>query len=333
LESSPVPSRTVGVLMINLGTPDAPDAASIRRYLREFLSDRRVVDLPAWLWQPVLHGLLLPLRTRKLVTRYAQVWLEDGSPLLVWSQRQASAVQARLAADNQANVHVALSMRYGQPSIAHALQTLQNKGCGRILIVPMYPQYARSTTATAVDAVTAQAAKLPTPPDLRVIEDFHDEPEYVNALAAQLTRHWAQHGRSEKTLLSFHSLPVKMIRQGDPYHDQCLQTAVHLRQRLGMDEENLQITFQSRFGRQQWLQPCTLETLGDWGRQGVKSVDVLCPGFLADCLETLEEIQLRGRAAFLEAGGQTLHYLPCLNDDAGWAQGFADIITRHLPGW
>jgi len=333
LASSPFLSQPVGVLMINLGTPDAPEAVSIRRYLREFLSDKRVVDLPAWLWQPVLRGLLLPLRTRKLVARYAQVWLEDGSPLLVWSQKQARAVHALLSAKNRASIHIALGMRYGQPSIAHALKTLQDQGCERILIAPMYPQYSRSTTATAVDAVNQEAAKLPMPPDLRVLEDFHEEPEYVNALAAQLAHHWAQHGRSDKTLLSFHSLPVKMIRQGDPYHDQCLQTAACLRQRLGMSEQDLQITFQSRFGRQQWLQPCTLETLRDWGRQGIKTVDVLCPGFLADCLETLEEIQLRGRAAFLGAGGQTLHYLPCLNDDAQWAQGFADIITRHLQGW
>jgi len=326
---SPAP---VGVLLINLGTPDAPDAPAIRRYLREFLSDRRVVDLPAWLWQPVLRGVILPFRTRKLVAKYAQVWRKDGSPLLVWSQAQAHAVHAALVAQHGSHaIRLALCMRYGRPSIAQALQTLQ--GCGRILLVPMYPQYARSTTATAEEAVRAALARLPAPPTLRVIQDFHQTPAYIDALAGQLTRHWAQHGRAEKTLLSFHSLPVKVIRQGDPYYDQCLQTAACLRQRLGLDEIRLSVSFQSRFGRQQWLQPCTMETLKSWGQQGVKTVEVLCPGFLADCLETLEEIQIRGRDAFIQSGGQALHYLPCLNDDALWARGFAELITLHLQGW
>jgi len=345
----------MGILLINLGTPDAAQAASIRRYLKEFLSDRNVVDLPAWLWQPLLRGVILPLRTRKLEARYRQVWLKDGAPLRVWSQAQARAVQRLLAAqvDQTAaqadsaiaagGCHVALGMRYGQPSIAAAMQTLQDLGCTRILAVPMYPQYARSTTGTAIEAVKACVENAAgsaahrtgqhTLPDLRFIEHFYAQPEYLHAVAAQLTRHWNQHGRAERTLLSFHSLPVKMIRQGDPYHDHCLQTATLLHQRLGIKHDALHVAFQSRFGRQQWLQPGTEETLVAWAKQGVKTVEVLCPGFLADCLETLEEIQLRGRNAFVQAGGHTLHYLPCLNDDALWAQGFADIIMRHLQGW
>lgn len=330
---APLPAGPVGLLFINLGTPDAPTAASIRRYLGQFLSDRRVVELPPWLWQPILRGIVLPLRPRKLAPRYAEIWLPEGSPLLVWSQAQAKAVEAAFKTHEGPAVHAALGMRYGQPSVEHAMQALRSQGCERILVVPMYPQYAASTTATAVDAVAAAAARMRNQPELRFIKRFHREPEYIEALAAQLERHWFEQGRGERVLLSFHGLPCDVIRAGDPYHRDCMETAQLLRRRLGLHADVLHVAFQSRFGRQKWLEPYTEPTLAAWGRQGVGSVDVLCPGFLADCLETLEEIQMQCRDAFLSAGGKSFRYVPCLNGDPGWAKGFAAIVARHLQGW
>lgn len=329
------PAGPAGLLFINLGTPDAPDASSIRRYLREFLSDRRVVELPPWLWQIILRGAVLPLRPRKLAPRYAEIWMPGGSPLLVWSQAQAKAVETALRSQpgRTLAVHAELGMRYGQPSIEHAIQALRSRGCERILVVPMYPQYAASTTATAVDAVAAVAARLRNQPELRFIKRFHREPEYIEALAGQLERHWAEHGRGERVLLSFHGLPCDVVAAGDPYHRDCMETAQLLRKRLGLHADVLHVAFQSRFGRQKWLEPSTEPTLAAWGKQGVHSVDVLCPGFLADCLETLEEIQMQCKDAFLNAGGRSFRYVPCLNDDPVWAKGFAAIVARHLQGW
>ncbi|MCB5362316.1 ferrochelatase [Pusillimonas sp. CC-YST705] len=328
-----LPPGPVGLLFINLGTPDAPDTASIRRYLGEFLSDPRVVELPPWLWQLILRGAVLPFRPRKLAPRYAEIWMPGGSPLLVWSQAQVQAVQAALHAQGKPAVRAVLAMRYGRPSIEQAMQALRAHGCERILVVPMYPQYAASTTATAVDAVAKVAARLRNQPEMRFIKRFHHEPEYIAALAAQLERHWAEQGRGERVLLSFHGLPNDVVQAGDPYHRDCMETAQLLRKRLGVSSEVLQVSFQSRFGRQKWLEPYTEPTLAAWGAQGIRSVDVLCPGFLADCLETLEEIQMQCKDAFIKAGGQSFRYVPCLNDDPLWAQGFAAIVGRHIQGW
>jgi ferrochelatase len=326
------PARPLGLLFINLGTPDAPDAGSIRRYLREFLSDPRVVELPALLWQPILHGLVLPLRPRKLAPRYAGIWMESGSPLLAWSQAQVKAVETALRA-RALDVHAALGMRYGRPGIEQALLALRDKGCERILVAPMYPQYAASTTASAVDAVGQVAARLRNQPELRFIKRFHREPEYIEALAHQLEHHWSGQGRAERVLLSFHGLPKASVEAGDPYHRDCMETAQLLRKRLGLHADVLHVAFQSRFGKQAWVEPYTEPTLARWGREGLHSVDVMCPGFLADCLETLEEIQSRGREAFLQAGGQSLRYVPCLNANPDWAQGYAAIVARHMQGW
>lgn len=332
-QPAPRPEGPVGVLFINLGTPDTPEASSIRRYLGQFLSDQRVVELPALLWQPILRGIILSLRPRKLAPRYAEIWLPGGSPLLVWSQAQAQAVEAVLQGQGGVSIRATLGMRYGNPSVQHAVQALRAQGCERILVVPMYPQYAASTTATAVDEVAAVAARLRNQPELRFIKRFHREPEYIDALAAQLTRHWAKQGRAERVLLSFHGLPCDVVKAGDPYHRDCMETAMLLRQKLGLHKDVLMVAFQSRFGRQKWLEPYTEPTLAALAQQGVKSVDVMCPGFLADCLETLEEIQMQCRDTFLKAGGESFRYVPCLNDDAGWAQGFAAIVGRHLQGW
>ncbi|TFL13914.1 ferrochelatase [Pusillimonas caeni] len=321
-----------GVLLINLGTPDAPDAGAIRLYLAEFLSDPRVIELPQVLWQPILRGAILPLRPRKLAPRYREIWHERGSPLLVWSLAQGEAVGEALKARG-ARVCVEVAMRYGRPALPEAIEKLRSQGCERILAVPMYPQYAASTTATAVDAVAQHAARLRNQPELRFIKRFHDQPEYIDALAAQVERHWEAHGLPQKLLLSFHGLPRAVIEKGDPYRRDCMETAGLLAKRLGERGALVSVAFQSRFGAQKWLEPYTEPTLRAWAREGVRQVDVMCPGFLADCIETLEEIQMQCRDAFLSEGGERFGFIPCLNDDPQWARGFAAIIGRHLQGW
>ncbi|MBV6273074.1 ferrochelatase [Alcaligenaceae bacterium CGII-47] len=322
----------IGVLMVNLGTPEAPTPRAVRRYLAEFLSDTRVVELPSWLWQIILRGVILTRRPSAIAPKYRDIWLPQGSPLLVWSQAQADAVAREFTASGKA-VRVRLAMRYGAPSIADGLAALRSEGCERILTVPMYPQYAASTTATAVDAVCRVAARLRNQPELRFIKRFSSDPAYIEALYASVQAHWAQEGEPDRLLLSFHGLPQRVVRQGDPYFRDCMQTVRLLRERLGQSGARLYVTFQSRFGTEPWLQPYTLPTLTQWGEQGVGRVDVLCPGFLADCLETLEEINIECREAFLHAGGRAFHYIPCLNDDPVWGRAFAGIIERQLLGW
>lgn len=322
----------VGVLFINLGTPDQPDAPSIRRYLGEFLSDPRVIEIPQWLWQIILRGFILTRRPRALAPRYREIWLEQGSPLLVWSQAQVQGVQRALAEQGVA-VHVELGMRYGNPSVSSAMQALRAAGCERILVMPMYPQYAASTTATAVDCVSTHMAALRNQPELRFVKRYHDDPGYIDALARQVENYWDQHGKPERLLLSFHGLPRRTIEAGDPYHRDCMETASLLKRRLGDDGDKVHVSFQSRFGAEKWLEPYTEPTLREWAKQGISSVDVICPGFLADCLETLEEIQMQCRDAFLQDGGTQFRYLPCLNDDPVWCAHFAKLVTQHLAGW
>ena len=322
----------VGILLVNLGTPDQPTARSIRRYLSEFLSDRRVIEVPTWLWQIILQGIILNLRPRKLVPRYKSIWLDEGSPLLVYSQAQAAGLQQALITKG-IRAHVALGMRYGNPSVASAFDELRTKGCGRILTVPMYPQYAASTTATAVDAVMAHAGRLRDQPELRFIKRYYYDSGYIGALAGQVQRYWQEHGKPQRLVLSFHGLPRRAIEQGDPYRRDCMATAALLKQRLGEDGERVYVTFQSRFGAQRWLEPYTEPTLKQWARQGITEVDVICPGFLADCLETLEEIQVECRDAFLVAGGKQFRYLPCLNSQPAWIEALAGLVMQHMSGW
>lgn len=322
----------VGVLLINLGTPDAPEPGAIRRYLAEFLSDQRVIELPALLWQPILRGVVLPLRPRKLAPRYREIWHEQGSPLLVWSLAQGKAVAAALQ-QRGVDVRVEVGMRYGKPALGDAINKLREHGCERILVVPMYPQYSASTTASAFDAVARHLASLRNQPETRYLKRFHAEPQYIDALAGQVERHWQQNGLPEKLLLSFHGLPRAMVEQGDPYRRDCLETANLLAQRLNQHGELLHVGFQSRFGAQKWLEPYTEPTLRSWARQGIKRVDVICPGFLADCIETLEEIKLECREAFVSEGGEHLGFIACLNDDPDWGRGYAEILMRHIEGW
>lgn len=320
------------MLLVNLGTPEAPTPAAIRAYLGEFLSDPRVVELPRLLWLPILHGLVLTRRPSRLAPSYAHIWMKEGSPLLVYSRRQAEGVARRLAARGL-DIDVELAMRYGRPSVAESLRALSARGCEQILVVPLYPQYAASTTATAVDCVAAEAAGMRDQPALRFIKRFYDDPAYLDALAGQVGAFWQANGRPDKLLISFHGLPQQVIERGDPYLHDCLQTAALLRARLGLSEQEAEVTFQSRFGAARWLEPYTEPRLRALPGEGVTSVDVVCPGFVADCLETLEEIDQQGRAAFLDAGGRQFRYIPALNDSPAWVDALTALVEKNLQGW
>jgi ferrochelatase len=325
------PAR-IGVLLVNLGTPDAATPAALRRYLAEFLSDPRVVEIPRAVWLPILHGIILRTRPAKSAAKYRSVWLPEGSPLAVWTERQARALGTELAARGH-QVEVRHAMRYGQPSLAGVLDELRAAGATRVLVLPAYPQYAAATTGSVADAVHRWALGARWVPELRSVAAYHDDDGYIDALAASVRRHWQQQPPAERLLLSFHGLPERSLHLGDPYHCQCHKTARLLRERLGLPAGQVLVTFQSRFGKAKWLQPYTEPTLRSLAAQGVRSVDVMCPGFVADCLETLEEIALEGRQAFIEAGGSDFRYLPCLNDDAAWIGALAQLAERHLQGW
>lgn len=329
------PARTAGVpgvLFVNLGTPDAPTPSAIRRYLAEFLSDPRVIEIPQPVWQVILRLFVLPKRPRSLAPRYKDIWWEEGSPLLVGSRRQAEGVEQELARRG-IRVKAALGMRYGNPSIASAMQELRDAGCERVLVVPLYPQYAASTTATAVDKINAYTRCRRDQPELRFIKRYPDDPGYIAALVASIRAHWQQHGKPERLLLSFHGIPKVTVEKGDPYHRDCMDTVRALRLALGEDAHLVHHAFQSRFGAQEWLQPYTEPTLREWARAGVRRVDAMCPGFLADCLETLEEVQVECRDAFIEEGGESLRYIACLNGDPLWLRGLSDLVQRNLGDW
>ncbi len=324
--------RSIGILLINLGTPDKPTPSSIKTYLREFLSDTRVIEMPQIVWQLILRGFVLPFRPKKLAEKYSQIWFEEGSPLLVYSQDQAKGVEERLRKQGL-DVHCELGMRYGNPSIQSAMDKLQQKGCERILVLPLYPQYAASTTATAIDTVNRYAARRRNQPEMRFIKRYADDKGYINCMANKVKQFWQEKGMPDYLLLSYHGLPRQVIELGDPYYRDCMDTTMRLKEALGAEGHRVKASFQSRFGAQEWVQPYTEPTLRDWAKKGVKRVDVMCPGFLADCLETLEEIQIECHDAFLEDGGEELNYIPCLNNDANWLDALTDIAKRNLGGW
>ena len=321
------------VLLVNLGTPRAPTPDAVREYLSEFLSDPRVVELPRALWWPVLHGYVLRTRPRRSAEAYAKIWTHDGSPLLLHSARLAAALQAEIARRTGGAVMVALAMRYGAPSIEETIVRMQTQGVRRILLLPLYPQYAAATTGSALDAMADVIKPLRWPPELRTINDYHDDPGYLAALAASVASQWSRHGRAQKLLLSFHGLPEASARRGDPYFNQCQETAFRLREVLGLHEEEVLVGFQSRVGRQRWLQPYTDETVAGLPGDGVKTLDVLCPGFAVDCLETLEEIALRYRSAFLTRGGMRFTYIPALNVSSEHVTALTQLIMKNLGGW
>ncbi|HXC73282.1 MAG TPA: ferrochelatase [Sphingomicrobium sp.] len=321
-----VPEPKVGVLLINLGTPDAPEARAVRRYLAEFLSDRRVVEIHPIVWKPILHGLILRTRPRRSAEAYRQVWTNEGSPLAVIAESQTHALRERLGD----RVHVDYAMRYGSPGIAGAVERMVRMGCTRILAAPLYPQYCAATTATANDAVFATLAAMRAQPALRTLPPYFDDPIYIEALRANLQRQLDSLGfKPERLLLSFHGMPQRTLELGDPYHCHCRKTARLLSEALGREVD---VAFQSRFGKAKWLEPATDEVLAGYGRNGI-TVAVAAPGFSADCLETLEELGIRGRETFVTAGGKQFALLDCLNDSAEGMTMVERLITRELAGW
>jgi len=323
----PVPDQQIGVLLINLGTPDAPEARAVRRYLAEFLSDPRVIEIPAVAWKPILHGFILRTRPRRSAEAYNQVWTNEGSPLAVIARRQAQALDERL--DGRVSVHWA--MRYGNPGIAAAVENMFREGCTRILAAPFYPQYCAATTATANDAVFAALAAMRVQPALRTLPPYYDDPLYIEALRANLTRQLgALDFEPQRLLLSFHGMPQRTLALGDPYHCHCQKTARLLSEALGREVD---IAFQSRFGRAKWLEPATDSTLAAYPKNGITRIAVAAPGFSADCLETLEELGIRGRETFLSAGGEHFALLDCLNDSSEGMDMITELIRRELAGW
>lgn len=325
-------SPRIGILLLNLGTPDAPTAPALRRYLKQFLSDRRVVEIPRAVWWLILNGIILNTRPRKSAEKYAQIWTKDGSPLLVHARKQATLLQGFLGVRG-VSVEVEFGMRYGNPSTASALERLKAGNCDRILVIPLYPQYAASSTASALDAVWAALQHTRNVPEIRTVRHYHDHPAYIAALAASVRQHWTVHGRPDKLLISFHGIPRKSLERGDPYHCECHRTGLLLAEALGLESGQYQICFQSRFGRAEWLKPYLAPTLVQLGKQKTGRVDVVCPGFSSDCLETLEEIAMKGKATFLNAGGGEYHYIPALNEREDWIHTLADIAEQHLQGW
>ena len=326
-ERADVAAGKLGVLLINLGTPDAPEPAAVRRYLAEFLSDRRVVEIPALIWWPILHGIILTTRPRKSAHAYAQIWREDGSPLAAITRAQAAALQERFGG----RVLVDHAMRYGRPAIGERIAAMKAAGCDRILLAPLYPQYCGATTGTANDAAFAALAAMRWQPAIRTLPPYHDDPAYIGALAASVRESLGGLDFEPQAIVaSFHGMPVRTLELGDPYHCHCRKTARLLAEALGRE---LIVTFQSRFGRAKWLEPATDATLAGLPGKGVTRVAVVAPGFAADCLETLEEIDIRGRATFSQAGGSAFAYLPCLNESAKGTEMLEILVSRQLEGW
>ena len=325
-------SRT-GVLLINLGTPDAPTAKAVRKYLREFLSDPRVVEIPKLAWQVILNLFVLTTRPAKSAAKYQLVWTREGSPLLTWTRKQALLLKGHLGERGGEQPVIAFGMRYGNPSIASALDELKAAGCDRILLLPLYPQYAASTTATACDAAYAHLLRYRNQPAIRTLRSFHDHPGYIAAMAQQVRDFWMSTGRPEHFVMSFHGLPRYTLDKGDPYFCHCQKTARLLASALQLEESEYTVAFQSRFGRTRWLEPYTVSVLQQLGKAGTHRVDVFCPGFVADCLETLEEIALEGKQTFLGAGGKEYQHIPCLNDSALWIRALADLTLQQLTAW
>jgi len=322
-----------GILLINLGTPDAPTPSALRRYLKQFLSDPRVIEIPRLAWWPILHGIILNLRPRKSAKKYAQIWTQDGSPLLVHTRKQALMFQGFLGTRIKSPFAVEFGMRYGNPSIVSAIAKLKARHCNRILVFPLYPQYAASSTASAMDAVTQTLSKVRNVPALRYIRSYHDSPAYIAALAQSVRDYWTVNGRPEKLIMSFHGVPRRTLNLGDPYHCECHKTARLLAEALGLKQEQYLVCFQSRFGKAEWLKPYLAPTLEALGKQQLRRVDVVCPGFSSDCLETLEEIAMEGKAIFTGNGGLEFHYIPALNEQEGWINAMCDIALENLHGW
>lgn len=324
-----VPARLLhtGVLIVNLGTPVAPTAAAVRPYLSQFLGDPRVIEYPRWLWWLILHGVVLRTRPRRSAAAYRKIWMPEGSPLRVWSEALRDALDTQLGPPYR----VALAMRYGAPNVCDTLAALQREGVGRVIVLPLYPQYSATSAGSVVDAVADTLKRLRWTPQLHLLGDYHDHGGYLDALADSVREHWQVHGRGERLLLSFHGIPQRYANAGDPYAEQCHATACGLRERLGLDETEAPLSFQSRVGREPWLHPYTDVTVRELGAAGVKRIDAICPGFAVDCLETLEEIAMQNDEFFRDAGGEKLRYIPALNTRPAHVNMLADLIRANAP--
>ncbi|MEL0615562.1 ferrochelatase [Cobetia marina] len=323
-----------GVMLVNLGTPEAPTPKAVRRYLAEFLGDVRVIDLPRLLWLPILHGLVLTTRPKKVAEAYASVWTEDGSPLMAIGKRQRAALEARLAESLGEEIPVELAMTYGKPTMEEVGRKLASRGADRILVLPLYPQFSRTTTAAVFDRLARALKPCPHLPELRFVRDYHDHPDYIAALAASVREHWEKAGhRGKRLLMSYHGIPKRYATAGDPYPRQCERTSQLLAEALGLGDDEWAMTYQSRFGKAEWLKPYTDETLKAWGAEGLESVDVISPAFAADCLETLEELEEENRGYFTESGGGEFRYIPALNDRREHIDLLEALCCQHAQGW
>lgn len=326
-------SPKIGVLVTNLGTPQAPTPKALRAYLKEFLSDPRVVETPRLLWWCILNLVILNIRPRRSAKAYQTVWTEQGSPLLIHTQAQCQRIREQMVAKYGDDVVVEFAMRYGQPSVDSVIDNMLNQGVEKLVVLPLYPQYSATTTASTFDAVSDSLTKRRLIPELRFINHYHDFPAYIDALAKKVEAHWAEHGKADKLILSYHGIPKRYLTNGDPYHCECYKTTRLLAERLGLDESQYMTTFQSRFGREEWLKPYTDHTLQALAKEGISSVQVMCPGFSADCLETIEEIGIENRDYFLEAGGKKFEYIEALNSDDNHIDALVSLIESHLGGW
>ena len=326
-----------GILLVNLGTPDEPTATAVRRYLKQFLSDPRVVEIPKPIWWLILNGIILNIRPAKSAKKYASIWTKDGSPLRVYTSRQAQMLRGFLGEKIKSPLKVEYAMRYGNPSIASAIEKLKAAHCENILVLPLYPQYAASTTASTMDELGRVFSRMRNVPGIRFVKSFHDHPAYIKAIAKNVLAEWMKIGRpnfaTDRLLMTFHGLPKFHLDKGDPYHCQCHKSARLIADELGVNKDDYLVTFQSRFGRAEWLQPYTDKTLERLGRAGTNRVDVICPGFAADCLETLEEIAMEAKETFLHAGGKTFNYISVANDSQGYVAALTTIAGEHLAGW
>ncbi|MES9993902.1 MAG: ferrochelatase [Candidatus Thiodiazotropha sp.] len=327
------PDGGLGILLVNLGTPDAPTTPAVRRFLAEFLSDPRVVAIPKLIWLVILYGIVLRIRPRVKAEEYKSIWTDEGSPLLAISKRQQAAMSELLKSRLRGQFHVALGMRYGNPSIASALHELRQKNIQRLLVLPLYPQYSATTTASIFDAVSGELQRWRWIPELRFIQRYHDRNDYIRVLSESIRNFRDREGAAQKLLFSFHGIPKDYYLAGDPYPDECRATANRVAKTLGLEPEQWHLSFQSRFGAQEWMKPYTTDTLKQWGSEGIESVQVVCPAFSVDCLETLEEIAEENREAFLESGGKAYAYIPALNDSPEHMQMLTELICNQLSGW
>ncbi|MCP4419405.1 MAG: ferrochelatase [Chloroflexi bacterium] len=323
----------VGVLLLNLGTPEAATAKALRPFLHQFLSDQRVIEYPAWLWKPILNGIILNVRPKKSAKLYQSIWTEDGSPLLVYSQNIANKLQTVLEKTWGDSLKVVLAMRYGNPSIKAGLEELRQANAQHVLVLPLFPQYSATTTATLYDEIFDVLKTWRWMPELRTVNSYHEHPLYIEALANQIRNFWVENGRSQKLLLSFHGIPRSYVEKGDPYYHFCQRSAQLIADALALEENEYQVCFQSRFGPEEWLQPYTDKTLEQWAQNSLSSVDTICPGFAVDCLETIEEMGQENRHIFLGNGGEQYQYIPCLNDGDDQIRLMLDLVRRNLWGW